>query len=157
VLLSVAVVVAVVVHLAQGSAAAQDVSLSVNDVVGCYELRSIEWTPGLSTLPESAWRRFMPPRFFALTATPIPNSKYRRILSRHPEDRQRLASGSWMLTKDHELTAVFPDSGFEWLFLVVSRRSSDGPFSGRAVVLTDNGSWGREGSVVFGRVGCWEN
>lgn len=120
VLLSAAVVVAIVADWVHGTTA-QDVRLSVNDVVGCYELRSIEWTPDLSTLPESEWRRFLP------------------------------------LTKDHELTARFPHSGFEWLYLVVSQRSSDGRFSGRPVVFTDNGSWGRQGSVVFGRVACWEN
>ena len=155
-LLSAAVAVAIMADRAHGTAAAQDESLSVNDVVGCYELRSIEWTPALLPLPETQSRLYTPPRFFALTATPIPNSKYRRILSRHPEDRQRLANGSWMLTNDHELTAMFPHSGFEWLFLVVSQWSSDGPFSGRAVALTDTGPLERKGVVVFGRVACWE-
>ena len=60
VLLSAAVVVAIVTNLAQGTAMAQDVRLSVNDVVGCYELRLIEWTPSLSTLPESQWRLSTP-------------------------------------------------------------------------------------------------
>jgi hypothetical protein len=53
VLLSAAVLVAVLANEAHGTAAAQNGTLSVNDVVGCYELRSIEWTPPLSTLPES--------------------------------------------------------------------------------------------------------
>jgi hypothetical protein len=157
VLLSAAVVVAILADRAYGTAAAQDVSLSVNDVVGCYELRSIDWTPALLTLPEAQWRLYTPPRFFTLTATPMPNSKYRRILSRHPEDRRRLANGAWMLTNDDELTAMFPRSGFEWLFLVVSHRSSDGHFSGRAVALTDTGPLEPKGGVVFGRVACWDN
>ncbi|MGH9257759.1 MAG: hypothetical protein ACRD3C_24640 [Vicinamibacterales bacterium] len=157
VLLSAAVFVAILANKPHETAAAQNVTLSVNDVVGCYELRSIEWTPSLSTLPESQWRLYTPPRFFTLTATPVRDSKYRRILSRYPEDSQRLTHGAWMLTSDHELTAMFPHSGFDRLFLVVSQRAGDGRFSGRAVAQTDTGALNREGSVAFGRVACWEN
>jgi hypothetical protein len=156
VLLSVTLVVAIVANLAQGSAAAQDVRLSVDDVVGCYELHLIEWTPSLSTLTESP-RLFTHPRFFALTANPMRNSKYRRILSRYPSENQRLTHGGWMLTNEDELTAMFPASGFERLFLVVSQRSSDGRFSGLAVAHTDTGALPNKGRVVFGRVACWEN
>jgi hypothetical protein len=157
VLLSAAVFVVIFANEAHGTAAAQNVTLSVNDVVGCYELHSIEWTPSVSTLPESQWRLYRPPRVFALTTTPM-GGKYRRILSRYPDDSQRLAHGAWMLTNDdHELTAMFPRSGFEWLFLFVSQRSSDEPFSGRAVAMTDTGPLKPEGTVVFGRVACWEN
>ena len=78
-------------------------------------------------------------------------------MSRYPADSQRLTHGAWMLTGDYELTAMFPANGFERLFLVVSQRSSDGRISGRAVAQTDTGALERKGSVVFGRVACWEN
>ena len=154
--LSAAVLVAIVATRAHRTTAAQDVRLSVNDIVGCYELRSVEWTPSLPILPESQRRLFMPPYFFALTATPIRDSKYRRILSRYPENRQRLTHGSWMFTNDDQLTAMFPHNGFEWLILLVSWRFGDGRFSGRAVAMTDTGPLA-EGNVVFDRVACWEN
>jgi hypothetical protein len=156
VLLSVAVFVAIFANEAHGTAAAQNVTLSVNDLVGCYELHSIEWTPSLSTLPESQRRLYMPPRFFALTAIPFRDSQDRRILSRYPDDSQRLTHGAWRLPNAYELSAMFPRSGFEWLFLVVSQRSSDRRFSGRAVVLTDTGPLNIKGTVGFGRVACWE-
>jgi hypothetical protein len=159
VLLSAVVLVAVLANETHGTTAAQNVTLSVNDVVGCYELRSIEWTPPLSTLPESQRRLYTPPRFFTLAATLVSSrqeSKYRRILSRYLNDSQRLTHGGWMLTSDNELTAMFNANGFEWLFLFVSQ-SSDGRFSGRAVAHTDTGRLKPEGTVAFGRVACWAN
>jgi hypothetical protein len=75
-------------------------------------------------------------------------SKYRRILSRYLNDSQRLAHGAWMLTSDHELTAMFNANGFEWLFLFVSQ-SSDGRFSGGAEARTDTFALERKGSVLL--------
>lgn len=156
--LSAAVFIAILANGAHGTTAEQTVTLSVNDVVGCYELYSIEWTPSLSTLPESQRRLYTPPRLFSLTAIPIRDSQDRRILSRYPDDRQRLAHGVWRLTDEHELTAMFVHNGFEWLYVVVNQRSSDGRLSGRAFALTDTGPPRphREGSVAFGRVACWD-
>jgi len=40
--------------------------------------------------------------------------------------------------------------------LIVSQRSSDGQFSGRAVPWTDTGPLQLKGVVVLGRVACWK-
>ncbi len=149
-----AVALCVVASWAPRVSAWQDVGLSVDTVVGCYELQSIEWTPR-PALPESAQRLYTPPRFFALTATQT-SGPYRRLLSRYPQDPQRLANGEWMLSNERELTAMFPRNGFERLFLIVGRQSGSGRFEGRAVVHTDTGSRPEVGKVVFDRVTCWE-
>lgn len=151
--LSAAVVFALLSHWAQGSTAAQGAKLSVADIIGCYELRSIEWPPGVSTQPQ---RLYTPPRFFTLTATRTSPS-YRRIQSRDPKDPERLAHGEWMLGKDGELIAMFPHSGNERLFLTVSQRASGARFSGSAIVNMDTGSLPGQGTGVFDRVACWEN
>jgi hypothetical protein len=154
-----AFVIALLPNRTPGTSAAQLATLSVGDVVGCYELRSISWEPNVATLPEPDRRLFTPSRFFELTATlqSESGSKYRRILSRFPQEPQRLAHGGWMLTSDQELTAMFPNNGFEWLLLIVSVREGQRRFSGQAVALTDAGARPNKGTVAFDRVACWEN
>ena len=132
---------------AQAPPAPRDLALEDTDVLGCYELVSLVWTP--PPAPESYSQ---PPRSFELTAVALGDSKFRRI--RNPETGTFYPFSNWTQTSPTEVTASW-STGFVGVSLVVSRRTTDAQFYGRVDTFSDVGKPLRSrGQAIFTKVPC---
>ena len=126
-----------------------DVILTPDDVVGCYQLLSLEWIPYL-TRDEA--RRLRMPRLFGLTSRTDSLPSRGSVESWDAEPARPV--GVWRLTGEKELTVSFMESGVR---LIVRRRSSDKWFYGLAdEPISDVASEPKRhrGTVLFTRVSC---
>lgn len=131
-----------------------DLKLSVNDLVGCYEVVSIVWIPEILE-PPGYRRTYTPPRFFALAADAVLAGKYRRSKPRDPNEDHRFTY--WELLDDYQLGASWTN-GYAGIRAVVRQRSTDRYFYGRAVPISDGGGAPpSRGTIVFRPVTCWAN
>ncbi len=125
-----------------------DVIRTPDDVVGCYQLISVEWTPYL-TRDEA--RRLGLPRLFALTSQEsLPPRGFVESWDAEPPHRV----GVWKLTGEKELIVSFMKARVR---LNVRRRSRGGQFHGLASEpISDVASEPERhhGTVRFTRVSC---
>jgi hypothetical protein len=74
--------------------------LEVQDLVGCYELVSLAWSPPLT---EDQQRFYAPPRYFALTSDVLGDPKVRKVKARQPD--YHLQMGIWRVSDNNEIEA----------------------------------------------------
>jgi hypothetical protein len=126
-------------------------TLSVDTVVGCYELLAFQWAPETPAIVRS---RFVWPRFFVLQSSEAVGSPW----FQHPmiSREAQLFRGSWRLTADTQLTLVW-SSGFRAITVVAHRPSWEPVFVGIASTWEDlGGVQHTRARVVIEPTLCWE-
>ena len=125
--------------------------LDVRDVIGCYELLTLTWSPPFA---EEFWRRFYaPPRYFALTSDVLGDPKVRRVKAREPD--YHLRTGIWLVNDKNEVEAKWTN-GWVGVGVLVRPSLTPGQLQGHARTLSDGGGGPPySGEVILRSVPCW--
>jgi hypothetical protein len=124
-----------------------NLALNESELVGCYELVSLVWTPAFD-----GRAAYQPPRLFEFTSKPFGDRGTRLIRFRKTD---HYILGGWMLTSPTELTVTW-SMKYQGVGFVVSRRSADRRFHGRVDTYTDIAGQDSKnrGQVVFRQARC---
>jgi hypothetical protein len=128
-----------------------NLTLSVEALVGCYHVVRTEWTSAYRPPAEDE----RPPDSFQLSDAPWPTGREGRYKVLIPGRPPTSAFGwsSWGMAGSNELTISF-GGGFGGVELVLHQRARDRRFYGRMQVFSDSGWPLPQGTVLLERVPC---